>query len=398
MRQTTSARTRTCRSAEQSAARTACASCDRCCAASSLSHFSLSRPSPASVLPAMAARSAAAAAAAAARLSLIVFSPALRALISCRRCWPSLTCSLSRNSCTRVHPGQTGTIVTSDVLNMRMYIASCLQDVWRKHLNPCTCCAVLASGSSTGSSSTPVCGREGRPRLAAHLHVSCIGPHFCQGGIDFRPELSLTRLNRGVAGRHRRRHLGQACNRGRGGGGAAAVHCQLGIVMCLLRSAQHSLCSTFPGFWALMEPEGCRAGTRNKELSFWGCQKTRAPSQQRSPRPGLCNVPLFVASARAACADAAAAAKRARPPSSAAMRSAAAASLERLADSRADRLASTACLRRRRPKDANSVRQQKLSGLCPDREVDCCPNWQLLCVSKTGGQTVCLNFKQQQHR
>jgi hypothetical protein len=54
--------------------------------------------------------------------------------------------------------------------------------------------------------------------------------------------------------------------------------------------------------------------------------------------------PLFVASARAACADAAAAAKLARPPSSAAMRSAAAASFDRLADSRADRLASTTCL------------------------------------------------------
>lgn len=54
--------------------------------------------------------------------------------------------------------------------------------------------------------------------------------------------------------------------------------------------------------------------------------------------------PLFVASARAAWAEAVAAARLAKPPSRPAMRSAAAASLDRLDDSSADRLASTACL------------------------------------------------------
>lgn len=178
-------------------------------------------------------------------------------------------------------------------------------------------------------------------RLAAHLHVSCVGPHFCQGGIDFRPELPLTRLNRGVAGRHSRRHLGQTCNRK----SAAAVQSQLGINQycgvpgpwLAAHSLQHS--------WFLGTPYVVAQGHETRNLVFGGFQKAQAPKP--ATIRALCNPPLFVASARAACADAAAAAKRARPPSSAAMRSAAAASLERLADSRADRLASTACLRQR---------------------------------------------------
>lgn len=84
--------------AEQLSATSACCFWPCCCCSARPAHTSLSLARLLSVLPASLATSAAAAAAAEARLSLRLFSVALRAFISCRRCWPSFSCSRSRDS------------------------------------------------------------------------------------------------------------------------------------------------------------------------------------------------------------------------------------------------------------------------------------------------------------